>query len=232
MRAFRDWTARAPRELGGFFGFHLAPPLPFIPEERHGDPLCAVIVSWCGAPERADAAFQPLREAGPIVGEHVDEVPYPALQCAFDPLLPSGLQHYWKSDFVADLTDDAIAVHMAHGPKLPSVHSAVHLYLVDGAVHDVAPDATAFPMRDARFSLNIAGIWPDLADNDRNIRWVRDYYRAVHPHSGYAEAYVNFMATDDQQRVKESYGPNYARLQQIKARWDPENVFHLNQNVH
>jgi hypothetical protein len=232
MRAFRDHTARAPRELGGFFGFHIAPPLPFIPEGRHGDTLCALVVSWCGAPERAAEMFEPLRKAGPIVAEQVGPVPYPLLQSAFDPLLPPGLQHYWKSDFVGRLTDEAIGVHMEHGPKVPSVHSAVHLYLVDGAVHDVAPDETAFPVRDARFSLNIAGIWPDPSDNDHNIGWVRDYYRAVHPHSGHSGGYVNFMATDDQDRAKENYGPNYARLQEIKARWDPENVFHRNQNIH
>jgi FAD/FMN-containing dehydrogenase len=232
MRAFRDHTARAPRELGGFFGFHIAPPLPFIPEARHGQPLCVVVASWCGAPERAEKMFQPLREAGPVVAEHVGPVPYPALQSAFDPLLPPGLQHYWKSDFVAGLTDEAIRVHMKHGPGVPSVHSAVHLYLVDGAVHDVAPDETAFPVRDARFSLNIAGIWSDPTDNDDNIGWVRDYYRAIHPYSGYSLGYVNFMATDDQERAKENYGPNYARLRQVKDRWDPDNVFHLNQNIH
>ena len=121
MRVFRDYTRQAPRELGGFFGFHIAPPLPFIPEDRHGETLCAIVASWCGAPEKADEMLRPLREAGPVVAEHVGPVPYPVLQSAFDPLLPPGLQHYWKSDFLADLTDEAIDAHMKHGPSVPYV---------------------------------------------------------------------------------------------------------------
>ena len=231
MRVFRDYTAEAPRELGGFVGFHIAPPLPFIPEDRHGDTLFAFVASWSGAEEQADETLQPLRDAGPVVAEHVGPVPYPALQSAFDPLLPPGLQHYWKSDFVADLADEAIDVHMEHGPKVPSVHTAVHFYLVDGAVHDVGADETAFPVRDARFLLNIAGIWPDPQDNEKNIAWARDYYEAVHPHSGYEGGYTNFMTVEDQDRVPDNYGANYDRLKQIKASWDPDNVFHLNQNI-
>jgi hypothetical protein len=231
MRTFRDHTADAPRELGGFVGFHIAPPLPFIPEGRHGDTLFAAVVSWCGPMDEAERMLQPLRDAGPVVAEHVGPVPYPTLQSAFDPLLPPGLQHYWKSDFVAELTDESIDVHMEHGPKVPSVHTAVHLYLVDGAVHDVDVDETAFPVRDAHFSLNIAGIWPDPEDNDANIAWARDYYQAIHPYSGYEGGYTNFMADDDQDRTEDNFGPNYNRLREIKARWDPDNVFHLNQNI-
>jgi len=231
MRTFRDYTAEAPRELGGFIGFHIAPPLPFVPEERHGDTVFVAVVSWCGLEDDAEQMLQPLKDAGPVVGEHVGPIPYPALQSAFDPLLPPGLQHYWKSDFVADLTDEAIEVHMEHGPKVPSVHTAVHLYLVDGAVHDIGVEETAFPVRDARFSLNIAGIWPDPEDNEANIAWAREYYEAIHPHSGYEAGYTNFMAADDQTRADANYGPNYDRLQEVKARWDPDNVFHLNQNI-
>ena len=231
MRVFRDYTANAPRELGGFFGFHIAPPLPFIPEDRHGDTLCAIVVSWCGAEEKADEMLEPLRAAGPVVAEHVGPLPYPALQSAFDPLLPPGLQHYWKSDFVADLSDDAIGVHMEYGPKVPYVSSTMHLYLMDGAVHDVKADETAFPVRDARFAMNVAGIWPDSEDNEKNIAWVRNYYEAVHPHSGYEGGYTNFMTLDDQERVQENYSANYERLRQVKTRWDPDNVFHLNQNI-
>jgi hypothetical protein len=112
-----------------------------------------------------------------------------------------------------------------------SVHTAVHLYLVNGAVHDMGVDATAFPVRDAHFSLNIAGIWPDPADNDANISWVRDYYQAIHPHNGYEGGYTNFMADDDEQRAEDNYGANYRRLSEVKTRWDPDNVFHLNQNI-
>jgi len=231
MRVFRDYTAKAPRELGGFFGFHIAPPLPFIPEKRHGETLCAIVASWCGAADKADKMLEPLRKAGPVVAEMIGPLPYPALQSAFDPLLPPGLQHYWKSDFVADLTDEAIEVHMKHGPKVPYVSSTMHLYLIDGAVHDVGADETAFPVRGARFSMNVVGIWPEPKDNDKNIAWVRDYYKDVHSYSGYEGGYTNFMSADDQDRVRENYGARYDRLKKIKKRWDPDNVFHLNQNI-
>jgi hypothetical protein len=231
MRVFRDYTARAPRELGGFFGFHIAPPLPFIPEKRHGETLCAIVASWCGEADKAEKMLAPLRKAGPVVAEHVGPVPYPALQSAFDPLLPPGLQNYWKSDFAADLTDDAIRIHMKYGPQVPYLSSTMHLYLVDGAVHDVGTDDTAFPVRDARFSMNIVGIWPDPKDTDRNIRWVRDYYNAIHPHTGYESGYTNFMSGDDTDRARANYGGNYDRLRSVKADWDPDNVFHLNQNI-
>jgi len=231
MRVFRDYTAQAPRELGGFFGFQIAPPLPFIPEDRHDDTLCVIVASWCGAPENADDMLRPLREAGPVVAEHVGPIPYPMLQSAFDPLLPPGLQHYWKSDFLADLTDEAILVHMEHGPAVPYVSSTIHLYLLDGAVHDVGPKETAFPTRNARFVLNIIGIWPDPKDNEKNIAWVRDYYAAIHPFSGYEAGYTNFMAEDDRDRVRANYGANLDRLKEIKTRWDPDNLFHRNQNI-
>ena len=121
---------------------------------------------------------------------------------------------------------------MENGPKVPSVHTAVHLDLVNGAVHDmgVGPRPRS-PVRDAHFSLNIAGIWPDPADNNANISWVRDYYQAIHPHNGYEGGYTNFMATTMQQRAEDNYGANYRRLSGVKARWDPDNVFHLNQNI-
>jgi FAD/FMN-containing dehydrogenase len=158
-------------------------------------------------------------------------MPYPVLQSAFDALLPRGLQHYWKADFIAELTDEAIAVHAERGATVPCVNSAVHLYPIDAAVHDVPAEATAFAHRGARFALNIAGIWPDQTDNETNIAWVRDYYAAVHPHSGYEGGYTNFGAGDDDNRVKANYGASYERLAEIKRRWDPDNLFRLNQNV-
>ncbi len=228
---YRDYIAQAPRALGAFLGFQLAPPLPFIPEQRHLDPMCLIVACWSGPPEQAEQALAPLRGAGPVVAEHVGPMPYPVLQSAFDALLPRGLQHYWKADFIAELTDEAIAIHAERGATVPCVNSAVHLYPLDGAVHDVPDAATAFAHRSARFALNIAGIWPDAKDNDTNIAWVRDYYAAVHPHSGYEGGYTNFGAGDDDNRVKANYGASYERLAEIKRRWDPDNLFRLNQNV-
>jgi len=231
MRAFRDHMAGAPRELGAFFGFHRAPPLPFIPEERHLDNVCLLVTCWSGDPDEADAALAPLRKAGRVIGEHVGPMPYPALQSAFDALLPPGLFSYWKSDFAADLDEAAIAAHLEHGGAVPNVHSAMHIYTLGGAVADVGPDETAFGVRDARYAVNIVGFWSDPGDTDRYRDWVRSYYDAIHPYSGFEGGYTNFMEAEDQTRVREAYGPTYDRLAEVKAAWDPDNLFHLNQNI-
>jgi FAD/FMN-containing dehydrogenase len=231
MAFFRQYIAEAPEELGAFFMFQIAPPLPFIPEERHGDTLCGVVTCWSGPESDAAAVLKPLRDAGPVVAEHVGSMPYPALNSAFDALLPPGLQHYWKADFVKELTDDAIPLHVEHGSQVPVVNSTVHLYPIDGAVQQVQPDETAFAYRDVSFACVIAGMWPDPADNEANTKWVRDYWSAIHPYSGTDGGYVNFMGDDDQNRVEANYGGNYERLSKIKAKYDPDNLFHLNQNI-
>ena len=231
LASFREHIADAPEELGAFFAWQIAPPLPFIPADRHGDTLCAIIACWSGPLDEGPAAIQPLMDAGAVVAHHVGETPFPALNSAFDPLLPAGLQHYWKADFVAELTDDAMAAHLEHGPKVPSVESTMHLYPLNGAVQRVAPDDTAFAHRGMSFAAVIAGMWPDPADNDANIAWVRDYYAAIHPHSGSEGGYINFMADDDDHRVQSNYGDHYARLAAIKKTYDPGNLFHVNQNI-
>jgi hypothetical protein len=157
-------------------------------------------------------------------------MPYPALNAAFDALLPAGLQHYWKADFVGELTDEAIAAHVEHGPRVPAVESTMHLYPINGASRRVPGDATAFAYRDARFACVIAGMWPNAAENERNITWVRDYWEAIHPHSE-PGGYVNFMAGDDQDRIRDNYRGNYDRLVEVKRRYDPENLFRMNQNI-
>ncbi len=231
MRAYRDYIAKAPEELGAFFAFQIAPPLPFIPEDRHGDTLCAIVTCWTGPPAEADTVLEPLRSAGTIVAEHVGPMPYSALNGAFDALLPAGLQHYWKADFVKELTDAAIDAHLQHGPKVPVMQSTMHMYPINGAVHRVGPDETAFAYRDVEFACVIAGMWPDPADTPANTQWVRDYYAAIHPHSGTDGGYVNFMGSDDEERVAANYGGNYERLAKIKGIYDPDNLFHLNQNI-
>jgi FAD/FMN-containing dehydrogenase len=164
------------------------------------------------------------------MAEMVAPMPYPALNALFDPLLPPGLQHYWKAAYVGELTDEAIAAHIEHGARMPAVTCAVHIYPVDGAVHDLATDATAFGHRDARYAANIAGMWAEPADNDRNIAWVRDYFAAIAPYSQ-TGGYTNFASGDEQDRAADNYGANYTRLAEIKRRYDPDNLFHLNQNI-
>ena len=140
------------------------------------------------------------------------------------------MQAYWKADFLSALTDDALRVAVDFGSRIPSLESANHFYPIDGAVHRVAPGATAFAYRNVDFAPVIAGMWHDPADNEANIRWVREYWEALHP---FAEpgGYINFMDADDQGRIAQNYGPNYERLAAVKAVYDPDNVFHVNPNI-
>ena len=230
LRFFREFIADAPEEFGGFPAWQIAPPLPFIPENRHGDTFLAFVACWAGPVDQGEAILRPLHDVAPVVAEHVGEMPYPALNSAFDALVPPGLQHYWKANFVTELSDAAIDAHLEHGPKVPVVNSTVHIYPINGACHRVASDATAFAYRDANFAPVIAGMWPDPAQNEANISWVRDYYEATAPLSQEG-GYINFMAGDDQDRIKANYGGNYDRLVQVKRTYDPDNLFHLNQNI-
>ncbi len=227
---FDAFIKTAPREYGGFPAFHQAPPLPFVPENRVGDPLVAVVSCWTGSAQDGEKVLQEFRDVARPVAEHVGPMPYAALNGAFDALVPRGLQNYWKAAFVGELTDAAIQAHMVHGPQMPALHSMMHLYPINGACHDTAPDATAFGHRDATYAAVIVGMWPDPADNERNSRWVRGYYDAIEPHSQ-PGGYVNFASADDQAKVAANYGANYDRLQAVKRQYDPGNLFHLNQNI-
>ncbi|MFB7291364.1 FAD-binding oxidoreductase [Actinacidiphila glaucinigra] len=230
LHAYREIIADAPEQLGAFPAFQIAPPLPFIPPERHGRVHVATVTCWAGPLEEGERALRPFHDMAPVVAEHVGPMPYPALNTAFDGLVPPGLQHYWKANFVTELTDGAVAAHLEHAPGLPAVNSTVHIYPIDGACHRVPADATAFAYRDASFATVIAGMWPDPAANEANIAWVRDYYRDLAPLSEEG-GYVNFMAGDDQGRIRANYKGNYDRLVEVKRAYDPGNLFHLNQNI-
>jgi FAD/FMN-containing dehydrogenase len=231
LQGYRDYIADAPERLGCFFGWQIAPPLPFIPEDRVGELFCVLVTCWNGPHEEAEEVLRPLRDMAEVQAENVDVVPFPAMQSAFDDLVPTGMQNYWKADFIDELTDDAIAAHVEHGKRTPNVSSSMHLHPINGAAQRVGADETAFGHRDKSFAPVIVGIWPDPADNEANIQWVRDYYDAIHPHSGSEGGYVNFMSDDDDHRAPANYGANYERLASVKATYDPDNVFHVNQNI-
>jgi FAD/FMN-containing dehydrogenase len=230
FRYFDQFIDSAPREYGGYPAWHLAPPLPFIPADRVGEPFPVVVSCWTGDHDEGAKIMDSFRDVGPVMAEMVGPMPYAALNALFDPLLPRGLQHYWKAVFAGDLTDEVIAVHAEYAQRLPAVNSAVHLYPVNGAVHDVAPDATAWGHRDAKYACVLAGMWPDPAENEANIAWVKDYYAALAPHS-LAGGYVNFASADDQGKVRDNFGAGYDRLARVKRQYDPGNVFHVNQNI-
>jgi FAD/FMN-containing dehydrogenase len=231
LECYREFIAEAPEQLGCFSGWQIAPPVPFIPEDRVGDLFCVLATCWNGPHEEAEKVLRPLRDVAEVKAEQVKVMPFPALNSAFDDLVPKGMQHYWKADFVTELTNEAIAAHIEHGRKTPNVSSSMHLHPINGAARRVGAEETAFGHRDKNFAPVIVGIWPDPADSEVNIRWVKDYYAAIHPHSGTDAGYINFMSGDDDHRAAANYGTNYERLAAVKATYDPDNFFHVNQNI-
>ena len=229
MSFYRDFIADAPEELNGFFAFLTVPPAPPFPEELHLRKVCAVVWCYVGSEEDAAAALAPALEVGTPLLHGVQAMPYPALQSAFDALYPPGLQWYWKGDFVRELTDEAIAEHVRFA-EVPTVHSTMHLYPIDGAVNRVGSDETAWSYRDVRWSKVIVGVDPDPENNGRITDWVRDYWEALHPHSA-GGAYLNFMMEEGEDRIQATYRDNYDRLAGIKGKYDPENLFRVNQNI-
>ena len=233
MRWYRDFLPRSPRELAMFFGLKTMPSADPFPRELWGRRICGLVSCFDGSEAEGIEALRPAREMLPEpLLDGMAQMPFVDLQALFDPLLPKGLQWYWKGDYVDELSDAAIDVHLEHGVRTPSELSLMHLYPIDGAVHDVAPDATAWNARSARWSMVIAGIDPDPAKAPDLTRWAQDYWRAVHPHNAHGGAYVNFMMDDEgEARVKAAYGANYDRLRQVKRRYDPTNLFRVNQNI-
>ena len=229
-RFYREYIANAPEEFGAFLGFHQGPPVPFLPEEWHGKPVCVVVGMWTGDMGEGEARWQPFLDAAPVAGSLVAPMPYPALNVAFDALNQKGMQGYWKANFLPELSDGAIQAHAEHGATVTSVNTAVHIYPIDGAVSRVGVNDTAFAHRDMKFAPVIATQWMEPTDNEANIAWTRAYAAALAPHSA-TGGYINFMDTEDQNRVTDNYGPNWDRLVQVKSKYDPGNLFHVNQNI-
>jgi FAD/FMN-containing dehydrogenase len=229
MQWYREFITTAPEELGGFFAFMTVPPVAPFPEQLHLKKMCAVVWCYTGDPAHADEMFAPVRALSPAL-HGVQPMPYPALQSMFDGLYPPGLQWYWRADFVKELSDAAIARHAEFGEQLPTMHSTMHFYPIDGAVHRVRPDETAFSFRDVRWAEVIVGVDPSPAKAQEISTWTKDYWNALHPYSA-GGAYVNFMMDEGQERVQATYRDNYARLVEVKKRYDPDNLFHVNQNI-
>jgi FAD/FMN-containing dehydrogenase len=232
MRFYREFLPKAPEQLCPFLGLKTVPSAPPFPQEIWGRRICALISCFNGPAAEGEKAMRPVREALPKpILDGMCEMPFTALQSLFDPLLPKGLQWYWKGDFVKELSDAAIDAHIEHGSKSPSALSLMHLYPIDGAVHRVGPQDTAWSCRDATWSMVICGIDPDPAKADALKAWGRAYWQAVHPHN-LGGAYVNFMMDDEiGGRVEASYGRNYKRLTEVKKQYDPHNLFRVNQNI-
>jgi hypothetical protein len=231
LRWYRDFIPQAPNELNGFFAFLTVPPGPPFPEPLHAKKMCGVVWCYTGPLDQAETVFAPIRRlfGGPAL-DFVGPVPQPALQGMFDALYPPGDQWYWRADFVNELSDKAIARHLEHGARLPSMQSTMHLYPIDGAAGRVAGRDTAWSYRDAKWGEVIVGVDPDPANAERIKAWTIAYWEALHPYSA-GGAYVNMMMDEGQERVQAAYRDNYDRLVQIKNKYDPGNLFHVNQNI-
>lgn len=232
MQAFSEFQRTAPREVGGFVGLKTVPPVDPFPAEHQGKRACAIIACYDGNAEGGTKAMAPLMDRlPPPLFDWRSEMPFPALQGMFDPFFPPGLQWYWKGAYVSDLPDAAIDAHIAQIKRAPSDLSMMHLYPVDGAASAVDTDATAWPARDVRWSMVIAAVDPDPEKATDLKDWARGYWQAVRSYTREG-GYVNFMmGEEDAGRITAAYGPNHARLAQIKANYDPENLFRINQNI-
>jgi FAD binding domain/Berberine and berberine like len=232
MRAYRDFLPTAPEDLGAFVSLNMVPSLDPFPKDYWGRCACAVISSYSGpAEEGAEVMARLLKSVPPPIFNWMGAMPFPAIQALFDPLFPKGLQWYWKGDFVKSLPDEAIDTHIAQAAKAPTELSLMHLYPIDGAVHRVPKEATAWNSREATWSMVIAGIGSDPKQAEALKTWGRAYWTAIHPFNLEA-AYVNFMMDDEADgRVQATYGDNYKRLGSVKAKYDPENLFRVNQNI-
>ena len=230
LRLYRDFMNKAPQDLNAFFAFMIVPPSPHFPTHLHNTTVCGVMSVYTGHPTKAGRLIAPLRKFGPPVVDFFGPMPYPAVQSMFDGLVPAGLQNYWKADFMDELSDEAIEAHVKHGPAIPTFNSVMHIYPVSGAANRVGKDDTAYFYRDAKYVHVIAAMYPNPDHTAKNVAWVRDYWSALHPHSS-GGAYVNFLMEEGEDRVRATYGGNYERLAALKRKYDPNNLFRLNQNV-
>ena len=230
MRWYRDLLPSLPEELNGWLGLITIPPAPPFPEDLWGRKSCAIVWCYTGPHDRADEVLEPVRSFGEplLVGMH--DMPYNVLQSAFDGLYPPGLQWYWRADIFEEISDEAIDVHCEYGAQLPTGHSTMHLYPIDGAASRIAAEDTAFVHRNGGWNGVMVGVDPDPANRDVITDWAKRYWSALHPSSS-GGAYVNFLMEEGADRVRASYAGNYERLSRIKQVYDPANVFHVNQNI-
>jgi hypothetical protein len=231
MKWYREFITNAPAEINGFFAFLTVPPGPPFPEALHLKRMCAIVWCYTGSLEQANEILGPLRSFRPPAFEFFVPMPFPMLQSMFDGVYPPGLQWYWKADFVNELSDEAIALHVQHGSELPTFHSGMHLYPINGAAHKSGSTDTPWSYRDTVWSEVIVGVDPDPANCERITTWAKDYWEALHPYSA-GGAYVNFMMEGEgEDRIRATYRGNYDRLVQLKGKYDPDNFFRVNQNI-
>lgn len=230
LTQYREFVKSAPEELNVWALLRKAPPLPFLPENVHGKEVVVLIIFYSGDCAQGWKLIESLRRFGVAHGEHIGAQPYTEWQKAFDPLLGPGARNYWKSHNFTELSDGALNSMIEFAGKLPSSQCEIFIGLIAGAANRVPADAMAYGHRDAKFVLNVHARWDERKDDERCISWARAFFQASAPFAS-AGAYVNFMTEEESGRVAAAYGANYDRLAQIKNHYDPDNLFHLNQNI-
>lgn len=229
LKWYRDWLPKMPDDVYAFFLIAEVPAGDPFPQEIHGRKVCGLLWCYTGPGGQFEPIIQQARDVAKPLFEFTGEMPYTALQSMFDVLYPPGHQWYWKGDFVAEISDEAIEEHLRFS-IVPTPQSTMHLYPVDGAAHKVGKDETAWNKRDARWSMVIVGVDPDPENVGIIKAWAKEYWEALHPHT-LGGSYINFMMEEGQERIEASYAGNYSRLQKIKSKYDPNNFFHVNQNI-
>jgi FAD/FMN-containing dehydrogenase len=231
MQFYLELMKGAPDDVYGFFATMTVPPVPPFPEPLHMTKACGIVWCFTGTTEQAESVLQQARHFKTPAADFAGPVPMPILNAMFDALYPAGHQQYWKGDFFEHVDPAAIALHLQYSEQLPTMQSAMHLYPIDGAAARIGATETAWGHRQAKYSQVIVGVDPAPAQAGRLRQWARDYWTALHPHSSGA-AYVNFMMADEgDERVQATYGRNYDRLTHVKHKYDPGNLFRVNQNI-
>ena len=229
VRAWRDWITDAPDEVASAVAFITAPPAPFVPAPVQGQPIVGVVCCYVGPVEEGEKALQPLRDLDPAV-DLLEPMPYLALQGLIEAGNPHGLQNWWTADFLAELPDEAVDTLVEHATKPVSPFSQVLLIPGGGAIARVPDDAMAFGNRAAPFNTHFLSMWENPDDADTNIAFTRAIAAAMKPYTT-GQAYLNFIGDEGAERVATSFGPKWDRLRELKAKWDPDNFFHHNQNI-
>jgi FAD/FMN-containing dehydrogenase len=230
-RFWRDFILAAPDEVGSGMAYITAPPEEFVPEPVRGHPVIGIVLLYAGDPDEGEQVLRPLREFGPPGMDMVDRMPYVAVQQLIDPANPKGLLNYWTADFLAELPDEAIDTFVEHATKPVSPMSQMLILAGGGAIARVDEDATAFGQRKAPFNTHFLSLWTDPADTERNIAYTKAISSSMKPWTT-GRAYLNFIGDEGEGRVAAAFGPEkFAKLQALKTKWDPTNLFRHNQNI-
>ncbi len=229
LRACRSFLETAPDDVGGGLVLMTAPPEPFVPEHVQGKPAIGMVVCYTGDPAQGEQAIRPLLDLGPALNM-VQPMPYVGVQSLLEPMNPPGMRNYWKAQVYPELPDAALDALIDAAAEPPSPLTAILVAPLGGAVHRVPDDATAMGWRSAKWGLHILGMWPDPNEDDRNIAWVRNVAQALKPWAQDG-AYLNYLMDEGEQRVRDSFGRHYQRMVDLKSKYDPTNLFHMNQNI-